>query len=423
MNIHELETWHFGINNDELVNLVLSLEKTATTYLKKDEEVPKSGDLSILVFSNEKKACITKTTNVIVTEFKNIDEDLAKLEGEGDKSLDYYKKVHTDYFKTIDPTFNDDTLVVFETFEVVEDLRKTRLSVANTIIKNNIDIFKNKENLVFEINAGFNNDIFDVDDKYIIKICSNKDNESEFYVESNFYKENKDCKYIPKLYKADFTKTIVPFVYEIIEKIPGKSLYYQWYKMTEKERQETIRELVYILKDIHKEKEIKPDWVKNFKEELSKHYQKVKNRFNIKEQKLIENTFSKMDKYISKNKIVLVHNDLHFDNIIKNDKGLFLIDFNDAKYAPFDYDLRLLFMHKDTPWKWANIEMDPFQKEKDYKNIVVYLKKYYKELNNINYLNKRMNIYKLENDIELFIRFNNLELKNNIINYCNEILS
>ncbi len=33
-------------------------------------------------------------------------------------------------------------------------------------------------------------------------------------------------------------------VYEIIEKIEGKSLYYHWYKMDENESEETIKELI-----------------------------------------------------------------------------------------------------------------------------------------------------------------------------------
>lgn len=421
MNLESIQTWHFDIDNDNLIELVLNGKKTATTHIKTNENIPQIGELRILIYDNEKKACIIKTTNVIVTKFKNISEDLAKLEGEGDKSLDYYRKTHIDYFKTIDKTFNDETLIIFEIFQVVENLIKTRLEMANNIVKNNEDIFGKNRHHVVEINAGFNNDIFNVDDKYIIKVCANITKECEFNVEANFYKENSNYKYIPKLYRYDYTKNAVPFVYEIIEKVPGKSLYYYWYKMSEKQREITIKNLVNVLKNIHKEKKVKFDWLSDFKNDLIKYYEIVKSRFNIQEQILISNTINSIDKFFQNNKIVLIHNDLHFDNIIKNEKSLFLIDFNDAKYAPFDYDLRLLFMYKDAPWKWANIEMDPFQKPEDYKNIVVYLKKYYNELNSVDYIMERMTIYKLENDLNLFTRFNTKELRDNIISYCKNI--
>lgn len=124
-----MNTWKFGTNNDYLVNLVLKGEKTATTSLYKEyidlnEELPKININQVLLFDNGNKACITRNKKVIITEFKNITDELAYLEGEGDKSLDYYKKEHTKIFKKIDSNFNEDSLVVFEIFEVVEDLTK-----------------------------------------------------------------------------------------------------------------------------------------------------------------------------------------------------------------------------------------------------------------------------------------------------------
>lgn len=74
-----------------------------------------------------KKACIIETKKVIITKFKNITSEMAFLEGKGDRTLEYYKKVHIDYFKSIEPNFSKETEVIFEIFEVIEDLRNTRL--------------------------------------------------------------------------------------------------------------------------------------------------------------------------------------------------------------------------------------------------------------------------------------------------------
>ena len=63
--------------------------------------------------------CILETKKVIVTEFKNITWDLAKLEGENN-SLEEWKKIHKDYFSKIDSSFNDNSEVIFEIFEVIE---------------------------------------------------------------------------------------------------------------------------------------------------------------------------------------------------------------------------------------------------------------------------------------------------------------
>ena len=79
----------------------------------------KLGDISILTDSNNNDMCILRTKKVIVTEFKNITWDLAKLEGE-DNPLEEWRKVHKAYFSKIDSTFNDDTKVIFKIFKVVE---------------------------------------------------------------------------------------------------------------------------------------------------------------------------------------------------------------------------------------------------------------------------------------------------------------
>ena len=116
---NKLERSTFGIDADKLVSLVLNGKKTATTSLYKIDSLPKVDDISVLTDSNDNNVCIIKTKEVIITEFKNITWDLAKLEGENE-TLEEWKKVHKDYFGTIDSNFNEDTKVIFEMFEVIE---------------------------------------------------------------------------------------------------------------------------------------------------------------------------------------------------------------------------------------------------------------------------------------------------------------
>ena len=116
---NNLDRWTFGMNTDYLVKLVLEGKKTATTCLYEIDSLPKIGDISILTDSNHNDICITKIKEVIVTQFKNITWDLAKLEGENN-TLEEWRKVHINYFSKIDSKFNMDTKVIFEIFEVVE---------------------------------------------------------------------------------------------------------------------------------------------------------------------------------------------------------------------------------------------------------------------------------------------------------------
>jgi len=114
-----MKKWRFGINNDYLVDLVLSGKKRATTSLYNENDIPVLNEESELCFSDGNIACITKTSRVVITEFKNITWDLAKLEGEN-ISFDEWKKEHIEFFKSIDNNFSENTKVVFEVFEVLK---------------------------------------------------------------------------------------------------------------------------------------------------------------------------------------------------------------------------------------------------------------------------------------------------------------
>ena len=159
------------------------------------------------------------------------------------------------------------------------------------------------------------------------------------------------------MYRYDKSKKDVPYVYEIIEKVEGKSVYYYFYKMNETQKEELIKKLMSVLKEIHS------------------NFNKTIYMFNEEEKNIILKSLEKYDEILSDNRFCLIHNDLHFDNILLDSEGnIKLIDFNDVLVAPFDFDLRLLYMSVSLPWKWANIEMDPLQKPKDYKYLFEYVK-------------------------------------------------
>jgi uncharacterized protein YhfF len=58
-----------------------------------------------------------------VTKFNNVSENHAFKEGEGDRSLEYWRAVHESFLKkelaSVHRTFNENTKVVCEEFEVV----------------------------------------------------------------------------------------------------------------------------------------------------------------------------------------------------------------------------------------------------------------------------------------------------------------
>ena len=122
------EAWAFGDAPDELAKLVEQGIKTATCsaydlYQIENEPLPLAGSYSIILNSNDEAVCIIKTVKVYVTEFVRVSEEHAFQEGEGDRSLEYWRKVHeeflTEELASVNMEFNEKTKVVCEEFEVV----------------------------------------------------------------------------------------------------------------------------------------------------------------------------------------------------------------------------------------------------------------------------------------------------------------
>ena len=101
-----------------------ALKKYYKGDLKEAEELLKKNyPIQYLIGFVEFYNCqIEVNKNVLITEFKNITSEIAFLEGEGDKSLNYYQKEHQELFKQINKNFNENTKVVVEIFKVIKKL-------------------------------------------------------------------------------------------------------------------------------------------------------------------------------------------------------------------------------------------------------------------------------------------------------------
>ena len=122
------EAWSFGEAPDKLAHLVEQGIKTATCsaydlYEANHEPLPKAGDYSIILNSCGEAVCIIRTVKVYVTPFNKVSEEHAFKEGEGDRSLEYWRMVHenflTNELASLHQSFDENTKVVCEEFEVV----------------------------------------------------------------------------------------------------------------------------------------------------------------------------------------------------------------------------------------------------------------------------------------------------------------
>ncbi|MDA9792957.1 ASCH domain-containing protein [Bacteriovoracaceae bacterium] len=88
---------------DDLAALIVSGKKTAGSGLVKDyevcgDELPALGNYTIVLNSDESPVCITHLTKTKISKFKDVGEDVAIAEGEGDLSLEYWRNAHVKFF-------------------------------------------------------------------------------------------------------------------------------------------------------------------------------------------------------------------------------------------------------------------------------------------------------------------------------------
>lgn len=148
--------WSFGDEDDpatadRLLDLVLEGRKTATASAYRDYEeearqrgagpaddapgdtltrtgvdldlaLPEPGLLSIILDGAGQPRALVRITDVEVCRFADVSAEHARLEGEGDRSLEEWRSVHREAFAATAPhgePVDDDTLVVLERFEVL----------------------------------------------------------------------------------------------------------------------------------------------------------------------------------------------------------------------------------------------------------------------------------------------------------------
>ena len=121
--------WCYGSNTpDELLELTLKGVKTATAsayalYNACPDELPRKGDYNIIEDSAGNARCIIQTTVVNIVPFDKVSERQAYKEGEGDKSLEYWRGVHKTFFgldlAQEGMSFTPDMPVVCEEFELL----------------------------------------------------------------------------------------------------------------------------------------------------------------------------------------------------------------------------------------------------------------------------------------------------------------
>jgi uncharacterized protein YhfF len=130
----QLDVFHFGADARTAANLahvVVKGRKRATALWPevarfRNETIPTPGMVSVVTDGFGIPACVIRTERVDERRFADVDESVAKDEGEGDTSLDDWREGHRAYFtregKDLGLAFGEDTIVMVERFAVLKIL-------------------------------------------------------------------------------------------------------------------------------------------------------------------------------------------------------------------------------------------------------------------------------------------------------------
>jgi uncharacterized protein YhfF len=125
------QVWYFGNSKEmarELAQLVISGRKIATASLATTNEIephnaPVDNGCSVVTDFEGMPMCVIQTTEIRHLPFKKVDAKFAFDEGEGDRSLEYWRDVHWEYFSReaakFESEFNENSIVCCERFRLL----------------------------------------------------------------------------------------------------------------------------------------------------------------------------------------------------------------------------------------------------------------------------------------------------------------
>jgi uncharacterized protein YhfF len=106
---------------DELLDLVLRGIKTATCSTQDEPKTSLPGERWIVLDGHGAPRCVIESTEVTYRRYSEVDAKFAFDEGEGDRSLKYWREAHREYFSR-QGSFSEDMMLMCERFRLVEIL-------------------------------------------------------------------------------------------------------------------------------------------------------------------------------------------------------------------------------------------------------------------------------------------------------------
>lgn len=270
---------------------------------------------------------------------------------------------------------------------------------------------------IYKIEIGFSNDVYCIDDEYILKACRCEEDEEVFRKDIFLCNLLQDRIPAPGIVYADTSKNLTDRFFMIYRKIPGFNLYSRWHLLSLDERREITRQLCGILRLINETpydsfaREFHVDTSRSWREmtrsRINGWLDKVsaKNLLSLEFVSRTKGFLDENDHVLGNEKIALTYWDPHFDNILVSDNNSItgILDFERTDIMSMDYVLDIVQRMVRHPGKYASEESEPFTRLEDYAELLDWYEEFYPELFEFDDLGTRLDIYSIEHSLsEIF---------------------
>jgi aminoglycoside phosphotransferase (APT) family kinase protein len=289
---------------------------------------------------------------------------------------------------------------------------------SNTLPKRQItDIFRHHDipirPMITRAPAGFNHEVYSVDDAYMLKLCGNEDFQEDFRREFRLYEFFKGTLPTPSVLVYDDSKSICPRPYMIYKKIAGTNLYDVWHTLGYEERRGIIGRLCELLKTINTanvanlpadlELQKITSWKNHFLTRITDALRDIEDAKSLNEPAIAEvRAFVEAHKTCLDEQILrLTFWDVHFDNILVQDaKIVGILDLEHTNIRSIDYVLHTVRRMIEDPKKYMARDKEYLAKREDYSHLLKWYREFYPKLFDFTGLDHRVDFYTLTLNLE-----------------------
>lgn len=285
-----------------------------------------------------------------------------------------------------------------------------------------------------KIPIGFSNDVYDVDNRFILKSSrTSDDDEIDLRKEICLSEVVKGVVPAPVIVRADESRALIDRVFIVYEKIPGDNLYTRWHEYSTDERRAIIKQICAYIRAIALlpygefvakfNLTVPTDWeafvVSRIRQDVARAL--AMNALTAELAVDIESFVQTHSDSLKQSSVALSYADPHFDNFIVRDAQIVgMLDFEGAQVCSVDWVLHLVQRMQNEPTKYASEAVENSIVPADYAHLMDWYKEFYPELFAFQDMEMRLKLYAIKHNLSDLVGWPHVEsLRDNLRNIMN----